>query len=158
MSKLRIAAILLLTASQLSAQQYDGWTRTSQYLTMRDGVRLATDIFRPTKGGVLHTEKLPVVWTHHRYHRAFFRNDSLISYPGGFGRGMDLLLKSGYIIAAVDTRGGGASFGTQPGFFSPAESQDAYEVTEWLGRQPWSTGNIGMTGRSYLGITQLFAA
>src|SRR4026208_2240905 len=97
MSKLRIAAILLLTASQLSAQQYDGWTRTSQYLTMRDGVRLATDIFRPTKGGVLHTEKLPVVWTHHRYHRAFFRNDSLIAYPGGFGRGMDLLLKNGYI-------------------------------------------------------------
>jgi putative CocE/NonD family hydrolase len=158
MTSLRILAILALTAGPLASQQYDGWTRTSQYLTMRDGVRLATDIFRPTRGGVLHTEKLPVVWTHHRYHRAFFRNDSLIAYPGGFGRGMDLLLKNGYIIVAVDTRGGGASFGTQPGFFSPAESQDAYEVTEWLARQPWSTGNVGMTGRSYLGITQLFAA
>jgi putative CocE/NonD family hydrolase len=159
MTTFRLLAILALTTAQLSAQTpYDGWKRTSQYLTMRDGVRLATDIFRPTRGGALHAEKLPVVWTHHRYHRAFFRNDSLISYPGGFGRGMDLLLKNGYIIAAVDTRGGGASFGTQPGFFSPAESQDAYEVTEWLASQPWSTGSVGMTGRSYLGITQLFAA
>ena len=158
MTPLRLLAILLLTAGPLAAQQYDGWTRTSQYLTMRDGVRLATDIFRPTKGGALHTDKLPVIWTHHRYHRAFFRNDSLIAYPKGFGRGMDLLLRNGYIIAAVDTRGGGASFGTQPGFFSPEETGDAYEVTEWLAVQPWSTGSVGMTGRSYLGITQLFAA
>jgi putative CocE/NonD family hydrolase len=158
MKPLRLLAIFSLVASSLSAQGYDGWTRTSQYLPMRDGIRLAMDIFRPTKGGVLHTDKLPVVWTHHRYHRAFFRNDSLIPYPAGFGRGIDQLIKSGYIVAAVDTRGGGASFGTQPGFFSPAEAQDAYEVTEWLARQPWSTGSIGMTGRSYLGITQLFAA
>jgi putative CocE/NonD family hydrolase len=38
------------------------------------------------------------------------------------------------------------------------EARDAYEITEWLAAQPWSTGKIGMMGRSYLGITQLFAA
>ncbi|MGE3618067.1 MAG: CocE/NonD family hydrolase [Gemmatimonadales bacterium] len=138
--------------------EYDGYVRTSQYLTMRDGIRLAADIYRPTKAGVVHDEPLPVVWTHHRYNRASFQNDSLVDYVGGFGRGMDVLLHHGYVVAAVDTRGGGASFGTQPGFFSPDETRDAYEVTEWLAAQPWSTGNIGMTGRSYLGITQLFAA
>ena len=61
-------------------------------------------------------------------------------------------------LLAVDTRGGGASFGTQQGFFSPEEANDAYDITEWLAVQPWSTGAIGMFGRSYLGITQYFAA
>ena len=141
-----------------SKPEYDGYQRTSQYLTMRDGIRLAVDILRPTKNGSLHTEKLPVVWTHHRYNRAFFKGDTLIDYAGGFGRGIDRLLHHGYVLAAVDTRGGGASFGNQQGFFMPSETRDAYEITEWLAAQPWSTGAIGMTGRSYLGITQLFAA
>jgi putative CocE/NonD family hydrolase len=141
-----------------SAAEYDGHVRTSQYLTMRDGVRLAADILRPTRGGAVHTDKLPVVWTHHRYNRAFFRGDTLVDYASGFGRGIDRLLHHGYVVAAVDTRGGGASFGTQPGFFAPDEAKDAYEITEWLAEQPWSTGAVGMTGRSYLGITQLFAA
>ena len=141
-----------------STAEYDGYQRTSQYIRMRDGTRLAADILRPTKGGALHRGKLPVVWTHHRYNRAFFKGDTIVDYAGGFGRGMDRLLHHGYVVAAVDTRGGGASFGTQPGFFAPDETKDAYEVTEWLATQPWSTGSVGMTGRSYLGITQLFAA
>ena len=37
MTFLRLSTVLLLTAVPLSAQQYDGWTRTSQYLPMRDG-------------------------------------------------------------------------------------------------------------------------
>ena len=141
-----------------STAEYDGHTRTSQYLTMRDGTRLAADILRPTKGGALHQGKLPVVWTHHRYNRAFFKGDTLVDYASGFGRGMDRLLHAGYVVAAVDTRGGGASFGTQQGFFMPDEAKDAYEITEWMAARPWSTGAVGMTGRSYLGITQLFAA
>jgi hypothetical protein len=141
-----------------ASPSYDGYQRTSQYLTMRDGVRLAADVLRPTKGGVVHDERLPVVWTHHRYNRAFFRNDSLIDYAAGFGRGVERLLHHGYVVAAVDTRGGGASFGTQQGFFMPDEARDAYEITEWLAAQPWSSGKVGMVGRSYLGITQLFAA
>lgn len=141
-----------------SSPTYDGHERTSFYLPMRDGVRLAVDLFRPTRGGALHTERLPVVWTHHRYNRAFRSGDRLVDYLQGFGRGVDRLLAHGYVVAAVDTRGGGASFGTQQGFFMPEETRDAHEITEWLASQPWSTGKIGMTGRSYLGITQFFAA
>ena len=154
------ALAVALAPASLAAQAptYDGYRRTSEYLTMRDGIRLAVDVLRPTKAGVLHQGQLPVVWTHHRYNRAFFRNDSLIDYVKGFGRGAGEIMSHGYIVAAVDTRGGGASFGTQQGFFMPEETKDAYEVTEWLAAQPWSTGKIGMVGRSYLGITQLFAA
>jgi len=141
-----------------SSAAYDGYERESRYITMKDGTRLAADILRPTKGGVVAEEKLPVVWTHHRYNRAFMRGDTIVDYAAGFGRGIERLLHHGYVVAAVDTRGGGASFGTQQGFFMPEEGRDAYEITEWLAAQPWSTGSIGMTGRSYLGITQLFAA
>src|SRR5258706_6131695 len=66
-----------------STEPYDGYRRTSQYLTMRDGTRLAADILRPTKGGKVHDEKLPVVLTHHRYNRPFLRNDSITDYASG---------------------------------------------------------------------------
>jgi len=141
-----------------STAQFDGYQRTSQYITMRDGVRLAIDILRPSKGGKVDEGKFPVVWTHHRYNRAFMKGDTIVDYAAGFGHGIDQLIHNGYVVAVVDTRGGGASFGTQPGFFAAEETKDAFEITEWLAKQPWSTGSIGMSGRSYLGITQLFAA
>ncbi|MGQ0648429.1 MAG: CocE/NonD family hydrolase [Gemmatimonadaceae bacterium] len=141
-----------------TAARYDGYRRASQYLVMRDGIRLAIDVYRPTRKGELHSEPLPVVWTHHRYNRAYLRGDTLVDYVNGFGRGADVLLANGYVVAAVDARGGGASFGTQQGFFMPDEARDAYELTEWFAAQSWSTGRVGMIGRSYLGITQLFAA
>jgi putative CocE/NonD family hydrolase len=137
-----------------SVAKYDGWQREARYLTMRDGVRLAIDIMRPTEQGVLHRDRLPVVWAHHRYHRA-----SIID--GQLRTTFDWakpLLAHGYVIAVVDARGSGASFGTQPGFYSPDETRDMYQVTEWLGTAPWSNGNVGMYGRSYLGHAQYFAA
>ena len=137
-----------------STERYDGYQRTSVYLTMRDGVRLAADIIRPTKAGVLHQEPLPVVWAHNRYHRATIVNGALRTTFGEMG----LLLKYGYVLAVVDARGAGASFGHTPGFYAEDERKDTYEVTEWLAKQPWSTGKVGMWGRSYLGHIQYFAA
>ena len=145
--------------SGYSEVRYDGYQRTSRYVTMRDGVRLAIDILRPTKGSVVATGPFPVVWSHVRYQRSNqLANGTKVDFPKWMGGGSDMLGRHGYIVVAVDTRGGGASFGTQPGFFSREETRDAYEITEWLAKQPWSTGKIGMLGRSYLGITQLFAA
>lgn len=138
---------------------YDGWVRSSRYVTVRDGTRLAVDVFRPTRGGKVATEKLPVVWTHHRYQRAMYDPEDKKVYTvlETFGW-LPEVLRHGYVVAAVDTRGGGASFGTFEGMYNEKETQDAYDVTEWLAAQPWSNGNIGMYGRSYLGITQYMAA
>ena len=55
--------------SGYSEPVYDGWVRSSRYVAVRDGTRLAVDVFRPSRGGKVATEKLPVVWTHHRYRR-----------------------------------------------------------------------------------------
>ena len=62
------------------------------------------------------------------------------------------------MVVTVDVRGGGASFGVNKGQYSAEETRDAYDVTEWIAAQPWCDGNVGMYGRSYLGITQYFAA
>ncbi len=137
-----------------SEETYDGWRRESRYIGMRDGVRLAIDIIRPTRDGVLHEETLPVVWAHERYHRSTMINGVLRTTFDW----MVPLIRHGYILAVVDARGAGASFGTQPGMYGADEVRDMYDVTEWLAAQPWSTGKIGMYGRSYLGHAQYFAA
>jgi uncharacterized protein len=140
-----------------SPAPYDGFERFADYVTVRDGTRIAVDYYRPTQHGALHTEKLPVVWVQERYLRAIIAGGSLYTqlyqHPALF-----TLLRHGYVIAAADVRGSGASFGATDGWFSPKEAEDAYDVTEWLGSRPWSSGKVGMTGRSYRGIAQYFAA
>jgi hypothetical protein len=71
---------------------------------------------------------------------------------------MTALLAHGYVLAAADSRGTGASFGVCEGVFTETEALDAYEITEWLASQPWSNGRIGMVGSSYEGTNQLMAA
>jgi putative CocE/NonD family hydrolase len=68
------------------------------------------------------------------------------------------LVDYGYAVAMVDARGTGASFGSITGPFAPEEARDACDVSRWLAKQPWSSGAVGMFGRSYLGTSQYFAA
>jgi putative CocE/NonD family hydrolase len=139
-----------------SEEIYDSSVRTSQYLTIRDGIKIAIDILRPAIEGKIEEEPLPVVWTHTRYRRAFIRDGKLISELDS--PLYQSLLKHGYVLAAADVRGSGASFGSWQGIWTREETQDAYEITEWLAAQPWCDGNVGMAGGSYLGVTQLMAA
>ncbi len=136
---------------------YKEWVRTSQYVAVRDGTKLAVDIFRPSLGGKPVSEPLPVVWTFTRYRRAFLTPEGkLVTILDQFPW-MQQVLSHGYVLAAVDVRGSGASFGVSLGAFTPEEASDAYDITEWLAVQPWSSGKIGMFGISYLGITQFMA-
>ena len=48
---------------------YREWNKTSRYVTVRDGTKLAVDIYRPVQDGKLVSIPLPVIWTHNRYHR-----------------------------------------------------------------------------------------
>ena len=158
------------------------WVRTSEYVTVRDGTRLAVDIIRPAVGGKPADGKFPVVWTHSRYHRggpdmraadASHDLKNLTSTVGASpealarrnapsvvenNAGLQRLLKHGYVVVAVQVRGGGASFGRYEGLFSPTETRDAYDVMDWMTKQSWCDGNLGMFGGSYLGITQYMAA
>ncbi|MHB1133197.1 MAG: CocE/NonD family hydrolase [Chloroflexota bacterium] len=133
------------------------WTRTSQYVAARDGTRLAVDIFRPVRNGQVVTEPLPVVWTNHRYHRADIRNGRLMTVLDHWPW-LKTLLKNGYVVAAADIRGTGASFGVWNGPFHEREREDTYDLTEWFAAQPWCNGRVGMYGLSNMAVNQFAAA
>ena len=133
-----------------SAATFDGVERTSFYIPMRDGVKLAADLYRPTKNGVVASEKLPVIWSHTPYNRR------------GRTTPEEALIKHGYNVAVVDFRGVYASYGSNRGYnrgewIDPAKN-DAWDVTEWFAKQPYSNGNIGMWGCSAVGGSQMQAA
>jgi len=138
---------------------YDGWQRSSCYVTVRDGTRIAVDIFRPTQQGRIHARPLPVIWEHRRYHRASQDENGRVSSQLDRGNHpMDKVVRYGYVYAVAAVRGSGASFGTRVDPTPPVESLDAYDITEWLAAQPWCSGKVGMYGISYSGTDQLMAA
>ncbi len=142
---------------------YSGSIRTSQYVTVRDGTRLAIDIYRPETGGKPVDRRLPVILVATPYHRSSENNGEILTFLASQGNHRNIfgeVLKRGYVIASLDIRGRGASFGTvyAGGMENDANRWDLYDVVEWLAAQPWSDGNIGMGGCSYVGKTQFLAA
>ncbi|MFB8003095.1 CocE/NonD family hydrolase [Nocardia sp. NPDC056000] len=86
--------------------------------------------------------------------------DQIKLLSGGAGRTFAAdpnLIRSGYTQIVADVRGTGFSQGDW-GLFSPREHQDTVEMIDWAAQQPWSDGNVGMSGISYSGINQLYAA
>ncbi len=153
-----------------SEARFDTWVRQSQYVTMDDGVRLAVDIVRPAVDGQAVDEALPVLLTFTRYQRnptGLYRylaeqegkpfGDEVISMVDDMPM-LQHLVRHGYVVASVAVRGNATSFGRDVGIFSSRETEDSYQVIDWLAKQPWSDGNVGMFGGSYLGITQYMAA
>ncbi|WP_327255541.1 CocE/NonD family hydrolase [Streptomyces sp. NBC_01244] len=138
-------------------EDMDSVESSTHYVTMRDGVRIAVDVFRPKRDGEVVTTPLPAIWCHDRYHRSDIV-DGIPRTKLDTRPWLREVLKQGYVIAAADSRGSGASTGSRGQEFSPEETRDAYEITEWLAAQEWCSGNIGMFGESYLGITQFLAA
>jgi uncharacterized protein len=138
---------------------YDGYQRFSQYVTVQAGTtnesKLAVDFYRPTLNGALVTTPLPVIWQH-QLGRATWRANGTMSLAA-VNDGMVNLTKYGYIIAEVDRRGKGASYGSMIGYHSRNEARDAYDIIEWLGTQPWSDGNVGMYGCSNTGEAVIHA-
>jgi putative CocE/NonD family hydrolase len=111
--------------------------------TMRDGVVLRANVFRPAGGG-----PHPVALT-----RTPYGKDFASSMP--FGDALRLA-RAGYIVVIQDVRGRFRSDGEWATFRS--EAADGYDTVEWAARLPGSTGAVGMYGLSYLGFTQWMAA
>ena len=69
----------------------------------------------------------------------------------------DFMIQRGYITVAVDALGTGMSSGETK--LLGTEEQQAYgEAVNWVTKQPWFNGNLGLAGTSYLGITSMFTA
>jgi hypothetical protein len=123
----------------ISQPKYELKVEAGTKIAMRDGVKLATDIYLP------QTEaKSPVI---------------LIRTP--YKKEMDEIqgryyARRGYAVAIQDCRGRFGSEGVWEPFIN--EPKDGYDTIEWLAAQPWSNGKVGMIGGSYVGWVQWWAA
>ncbi len=110
-------------------------------ITMRDGVQLSADVYRPDREG-----KFPVILV-----RTPYDNGTAPNLQAG-----KRWAARGYVYVVQDVRGRGDSDGT----FYPLrhEAHDGFDTIAWLAAQPWSSGKVGMLGGSYLGWVQLYAA
>lgn len=106
---------------------------------MRDGTLLSTTVVAPKAPG-----KYPVILTRTPY-------DQKAQVPQGAA-----WAAKGYIFIAQDVRGTGASKGEWDPFIH--ERKDGYDTIDWISKQPWCDGNVGMIGGSYLGLVQWAAA
>ena len=109
-------------------------------VTMRDGTRLATDVFRPDAPG-----RFPVL-----INRGPYGKDDYVASPD---HSVWFFPTHGYVVLSQDCR---ARFESEGDYYNPLfqEVQDGYDTVEWAARQPWSNGRVGTTGQSYLGATQ----
>jgi uncharacterized protein len=161
--------ILLLAGGTVAGQQVSSFGRyqttplyseavtTSQYLAMRDGVRLAISITRPSKEGKPIEGRFPVLWQHTLSIMApGILPKSQGGMMGAYGAAPSLAYH-GYIVVQVARRGQGASFGKRRGYNDRSEAYDAYEVIDWLASQPWSTGAVGSYGCSNTGDASMHA-
>lgn len=134
--------------------------RRSLYVPVRDGTRLAVNLYIPSQGQPSGSAaRRPVVFVFTPY-RARFRNDEgrVVEAALDDRLGLRSLLRAGYVVAVADIRGKGASFGHRRGFQDRTEAQDGHDLVQWLARQPFSSGAVGMIGCSYLGGTTFHTA
>jgi len=128
--------------SSSSAQAtYDVRIDFGVWVPMRDGVRLSADVYRPAAEG-----KFPVILLRTPYNK----NGKRALETGRY------FAARGYVVVYMDVRGRGDSEGQ----FVPYrnDGRDGYDAIEWCAAQPWSTGNVGTLGGSYLGRIQWLAA
>lgn len=123
------------------------WSLASEFVVkknvmvpMRDGVRLATDIYRPAVDGKAIDDPLPVILTRLPYNK------------DGSKRAGEYFAKNGYVFVSQDTRGRYQSEGVW--HMLTDDGPDGVDCAAWIGKQPWSDGTIGMIGTSYVGGTQ----
>jgi putative CocE/NonD family hydrolase len=166
---------------------YDDARRTSDYLMLSNGTRLAYDLMLPMKKGTPAEGRLPVLFKYTPYLRTFTifdeKGKNIIAdlYDLGWkeramlrirywisdqGRFMDPLfrtgwlknmVKHGYAVIVVERPGTGASFGKLNPSFE-AGAREVDEILNWIAAQEWCNGNIGMYGDSWQGQIQFSAA
>ncbi|NJP95756.1 CocE/NonD family hydrolase [Nonomuraea sp. FMUSA5-5] len=116
---------------------------TTETMTTRDGVRLVATVWRPAGPG-----PFPVLLSRTPYGRG-------LTGPG-YHLDVPRLVAAGYAVVSQDVRGSGDSGGESR--FIAGEAEDGHDAVRWAATRPWSDGNVGMFGDSYLAITQLLAA
>ncbi len=144
LAMLFLIALTAAVAGEPSKPVYQVTVEKNAVVPMRDGVKLATDLYFPAQNGARATGRFPTL---------------LNRTPYGKSRGARLaeaLARYGFVMVAQDTRGRYGSEGRWQMLVD--DPRDGYDAVEWVATQPWSDGKVGMWGGSYEGMTQHAAA
>ena len=125
-----------------SEPDYEVTVEKDIMVDMRDGVRLATDIYHPTINGQPVERPLPVLLQRTPYDKESGRMEEEARY----------FCQRGYVVVLQDNRGRFKSEGNFHKYIQDAN--DGYDCVEWVAKQPWSNGTTGTYGTSYGAHTQ----
>ena len=140
-------------ADKLSKPHYKMVVERDVFVTMRDGVKVACDIFRPDSPG-----EFPALYATSGYQKDL---EYLPQWPVFHFRetnDIEWFVSRGYVYVHQDVRGSGKSVEGEFALFSQEEQNDFYDMVEWIAGQGWCTGKVGMIGESYLAWVQWFTA
>jgi uncharacterized protein len=135
-------------------------------VTLRDGATIYVDVFRP-----VGAEKVPVIVAWSPYGKAQGTSASVMGVFGLVGLSNSIVsglakfegpdpaywCAQGYAICNPDPRGIIDSDGNSV-LWDRQEGRDCHDLIEWLAEQAWCTGKVGMSGTSYLAVSQWFTA
>ena len=125
----------------------------------RDGTHLFADVYRPNTQG-----KFPALLSISPYGKDIQKLHSPIG-PSDYVRGnggmeagiSEYFVTRGYVHVIADYRGIGQSEGEYC-HFGQKEQEDGYDIIEWIAKQSWCNGNVGMLGNSYFAVNQYLVA
>ncbi|MDA0990402.1 MAG: CocE/NonD family hydrolase [Verrucomicrobia bacterium] len=117
---------------------------------MRDGVRLATDLYRPAQDGEPFPGPFPTILCRTPYNKSDRRYIEIAEF----------FTPRGYITVLQDLRGRYQSEGLGQYFHTanPNDGIDGYDTIEWIATKLWSNGKVGMVGSSFAAVVQVAAA
>ena len=138
---------------QTSPRQYGVTKELDVRIPISDGITIDADIFRPSTG-----DRVPALLSVHPYNKRLqfdaMMPTGLNMANGGIEAGdSKFFARRGYAHVVANNRGTGASGGCYTNY-GPREVRDTYEVIEWLARQPWCDGKVGMFGVSAFAVSQ----
>ncbi len=168
-TRLGLAAALLATGVVGVAAARPSQAEPIQYVRMDDGVRIAVSVHYPKH--YVQGRRYPSVLEMSGYDGAGAAKQSIVGdYEQKLGRKPDSTVGNlssmldshyftddGYVVVEASIRGTGCS-GGEFDLFSWRSALDGRNVVEWMARQPWSDGKVGLNGHSYSGITGFMIA
>src|SRR5262249_36655909 len=139
-SLLLVAAVLAPLRAQMN-ERHEIASLRNVMVVMRDGVKLATDVYLPPRSGGVASGRFAAIVERTPYNK----NDvspTLIEY----------FVSRGYAVVLQDVRG---RYGSE-GRWRPIKDDgpDGADLLKWIGEQAWSNGKVGSMGTSYGGATQ----
>jgi len=142
-------------AAEADEAPFDVALASDVMVSMRDGVKLATDVYRPARNGKPVPGRFPVILERTPYGKTVVsRSERTATDPIPKSRAevARFFVSRGYVVIYQDCRGRYGSEGTFVKYLS--DGADGYDACKWITAQPWCDGGIGTMGLSYAAHTQ----